>query len=157
MIQRCNFHYLCGPALLLVVLISCVTGCAGFRQMEMPSLPENLPAHYELTAVPFFPQEEYQCGPAALAMAISWSGLPLKPEDLVDEVYTPSRKGSLQVAVIASARRHGRLAYEISDLDSIFHEVSAGYPVIILQNLEFAYPGAEFRLPGQTATTALTA
>lgn len=103
--------------------------------MEMPSLPESLPAYHELTEVPFFPQEKYQCGPAALAMAISWSGLPLQPQDLVDEVYTPSRKGSLQVAVIAAARRHGRIAYEISDLESIFSEISAGYPVIILQNL----------------------
>jgi tetratricopeptide (TPR) repeat protein len=107
--------------------------------MEMPALPENLPAKHELTAVPFFPQEEYQCGPAALAMAISWSGLPLRPEDLVDEVYTPSRRGSLQVAVIAAARRHGRLAYEISDFASIFPEIAAGYPVVLLQNLGLSW------------------
>jgi tetratricopeptide (TPR) repeat protein len=59
----------------------------------------------------------------------------LRPEDLVDEVYTPSRKGSLQVAIIAAARRHGRLAYEISGLASIFSEIATGYPVVILQNL----------------------
>jgi tetratricopeptide (TPR) repeat protein len=103
--------------------------------MEMPPLPETLPPKHELTAVPFFPQEEYQCGPASLAMAVSWSGLPLRPEDLVDEVYTPARKGSLQIAVIAAARRHGRLAYEVSDLESLFPEIAAGYPVLILQNL----------------------
>ena len=103
--------------------------------MEMPTLPENLPPQHELSEVPYFPQEKYQCGPAALAMAINWSGLPLQPEDLVDEVYTPSRKGSLQVAVIAATRRHGRLAYEISDLQSIFYEIPEGYPIIILQNL----------------------
>ena len=120
---------------MLGILFSFLTGCSVFRQMEMPSLPENLPAKHELTAVPFFPQEEYQCGPASLAMAISWSGLPLRPEDLVDEVYTPARKGSLQIAVIAAARRHGRLAYEISDLESLFPEIAAGYPVLILQNL----------------------
>ena len=97
----------------------------------MPPLPENLPASRELTAVPFFPQEKYQCGPAALAMAISWSGLPVRPEDLVEQVYTPSRKGSLQVAMIAAVRRHGRLAYEISDLESLFPEIAAGYPVIM--------------------------
>jgi tetratricopeptide (TPR) repeat protein len=139
MIQRCNSLHSCGQALMLVIITAYVTGCASLRQMEMPSLPENLPAHHELTAVPFFPQEEYQCGPAALAMAINWSGLPLRPEDLVDEVYTPSRKGSLQVAVIAAARRHGRLAYEMSDLESIFHEISAGYPVIVLQNLGLSW------------------
>ncbi len=135
MTQRRKTLHSCGAALMLVVIIGYVTGCASFRQMEMPSLPDDLPANHELTEVPFFPQEKYQCGPAALAMAMNWSGLALQPEDLVDEVYTPSRKGSLQVAVIAAARRHGRLAYEISALESIFNELSSGYPVIILQNL----------------------
>jgi len=125
------YLHLGGIALVPGFLLSLVTGCASFRQIEIPPLPENLPASHELTAVPFFPQEEYQCGPAALAMAISWSGLPARPEDLVEEVYTPSRKGSLQVAIIATARRHGRLAYEISDLESLFPEIAAGYPVIM--------------------------
>jgi len=126
-------------ALLLGFLMSLLSGCASFRQKEMPPLPENLPASHELTAVPFFPQEEYQCGPAALAMAISWSGLPARPEDLVEQVYTPSRKGSLQLAMIAAARRHGRLAYKISDLESLLPEIATGYPVIILQNLGFSW------------------
>jgi hypothetical protein len=84
----------------------------------MPPLPDDLPSAYELEAVPFYPQEDYQCGPATLAMALSFSGLALQPEDLVDEVYTPSRKGSLQMAMIGATRRHGRLAYEISGLES---------------------------------------
>jgi tetratricopeptide (TPR) repeat protein len=129
------YTHLFRPLLTLGILSSLLAGCSVFRQMEMPPLPETLPPKHELTAVPFFPQEEYQCGPASLAMAVSWSGLPLRPEDLVDEVYTPARKGSLQVAVIAAARRHGRLAYEISDLESVFPEIAAGYPVLILQNL----------------------
>ena len=133
------YLHLGGVALVLGFLLSLLTGCASFRQMAMPPLPENLPAGHELTAVPFFPQEEYQCGPAALAMAISWSGLPARPEDFVEEVYTPSRKGSLQVALIAAARRHGRLAYEISDLESLLPEIAAGYPVIILQNLSVSW------------------
>ncbi|UCE52297.1 MAG: PA2778 family cysteine peptidase [Desulfobacterales bacterium] len=105
----------------------------------MPPLPENAPPSHELAAVPFFPQEAYQCGPAALAMALSSSGLPVIPGDLVDEVYTPSRKGSLQMAMIGATRRHGRLAYEITDLDSIFPEIAAGHPVVILQNLGLSW------------------
>ena len=139
MVQNRICLHLGAAALVLGFLLSLLTGCASFRQIEMPPLPGNLPASHELTAVPFFPQEEYQCGPAALAMAISWSGLPAQPEDLVEEVYTPSRKGSLQVAIIATARRHGRLAYEISDLESLFPEIAAGYPVIILQNLGISW------------------
>ena len=126
-------------ALVPVFLMILLGGCAGLRRVELPPLPENIPLSHELTGVPFFPQEKYQCGPAALSMAISWSGLPARPEDLVEEVYTPSRKGSLQTAIIAAARRHGRLAYEISDLESLFTEIAAGYPVIILQNLGISW------------------
>jgi len=139
MVRSRIFLHLGGAALSLSFLLSLLTGCASFRQMEMPPLSENLPATHELTAVPFFPQEEYQCGPAALAMAISWSGFPIRPEDLVEQDYTPSRQGSLQLAMIATARRHGRLAYEISDLESLFPEIAAGYPVIILQNLGISW------------------
>jgi hypothetical protein len=78
MVRSRIFLHLGGAALLLSFLLSLLTGCASFRQMEMPPLPENLPASHELTAVPFSPQEKYQCGPAALAMAISWSGLPIR-------------------------------------------------------------------------------
>jgi tetratricopeptide (TPR) repeat protein len=139
MIRSRIYLHLGGIRLLACFFIGLATGCAGFRQLEMPPLPENLPSAYELEAVPFFPQEAYQCGPAALAMAINWSGLPVQPDDLADQVYTPSRKGSLQVAIIAAARRQGRLAYEISALESLFPEIAAGYPVIILQNLGLSW------------------
>ena len=139
MVRSRIYLHLGSAALVLGFLLSLLTGCASFRQIEMPPLPDDLPASHELTAVPFFPQKKYQCGPAALAMAISWSGLPARPEDLVEEVYTPSRKGSLQMAMIATTRRHGRLAYEISDLESLFPEIAVGYPVIILQNLGFSW------------------
>jgi tetratricopeptide (TPR) repeat protein len=137
-ICRIYFH-MHGILLLIGFFVSLLGGCAGFRQLEMPPLPENAPPSHELAAVPFFPQEAYQCGPAALAMALSSSGLPVIPGDLVDEVYTPSRKGSLQMAMIGATRRHGRLAYEITDLDSIFPEIAAGHPVVILQNLGLSW------------------
>jgi tetratricopeptide (TPR) repeat protein len=121
--------------LLLIWAVGFLSGCAGFRRLEMPPLPENAPAVYELTEVPFFPQEDYQCGPAVLATLLDWSGLSVRPEDLTAEVYTPSRKGSLQMALVGAARRHGRIAYEICALDQLVPEIAAGHPVIILQNL----------------------
>ena len=72
-------------------------------------------------------------------MALNWSGLPVSPEDLTDEVFTPARKGSLQTALISSARRHGRIAYISIGMDVIFSEVAAGHPVIILQNLGLSW------------------
>jgi hypothetical protein len=123
------------------VLLICLTGCAGLKKWELLQKAGNLPPRFELRTVPFFPQKAYQCGPAALATALNWSGLPVSPEDLTDEVFTPARKGSLQTALISSARRHGRIAYISIGMDVIFSEVAAGHPVIILQNLGlFWYP-----------------
>jgi hypothetical protein len=41
--------------------------------------------------------------------------------------------------MIGAARRHGRLAYLITGPDSMFEEVAAGHPVIVLQNLGLSW------------------
>ena len=97
--------------------------------------PADLPARVELTEVPFFPQDDYYCGPSALAMALNAAGVKVAPEDLVDQVYLPGRKGSLQVEMIAAARRHGLIAYEIAPkVADLLHELAAGSPAIVLEN-----------------------
>ncbi|MEA1949033.1 MAG: PA2778 family cysteine peptidase [Thermodesulfobacteriota bacterium] len=121
------------------LLLTCLTGCAGLKKWEMLQKAGKLPPSFELKTVPFFPQKAYQCGPASLAMSLNWSGVPVSPEDLTDEVFTPARKGSLQTALISTARRHGRIAYISTGMDVIFSEVIAGHPVIILQNLGFSW------------------
>ncbi len=120
-------------------MLICLTGCAGLKKWEMLQKAGDLPPRFELKTVPFFPQKAHQCGPAALAMALNWSGLPVSLEDLTDEVFTPTRKGSLQTALISAARRHGRIAYISTGMDVIFSEVAAGHPVIILQNLGLSW------------------
>lgn len=103
-------------------------------------MPDDLPTQVELTEVPFFPQEDYQCGPATLATVLTWSGAVATPEQLVPSVYLPKRRGSLQAELIASARRFGRVPYVLRpDLESLLREVAAGNPVIVLQNLGLAW------------------
>ncbi len=100
--------------------------------------PPDLPVRAELTDVPFFAQEEYQCGPAALAMALNAAGVSVTPEALVDQVYIPARKGSLQVEMLAATRRRGLIAYELEpQLTDLLREVAAGTPVIVLENYGF--------------------
>ena len=90
----------------------------------------------ELTDVPFFPQTDYFCGPAALATILVASGIPVTPEELVPQVYLPGRQGSLQVEVLAAARAHGVLATEIpGNFSALLSELEAGNPVLVLQNL----------------------
>jgi predicted double-glycine peptidase len=111
-------------------------GCAGlFPQTAAlrDAVPEGLPQRAELKEVPFFPQVEYQCGPAALATALAASGVKVTPDQLVSQVYLPERKGSLQVEMLAAARRHGRISYLIAPkFEDLLREIAAGNPVIVL-------------------------
>jgi len=92
----------------------------------------------ELVEVPFFPQERYQCGPAALATVLVDSGVDVHPDDLVSQVYVPARKGSFQVELKAATRSHSRVPFEPgTDVAALFAEVAAGNPVLVLQNLGF--------------------
>lgn len=111
-------------------------GCGLIPLRQLPQPPES-PTKAMVEGVPFFAQEELQCGPAALAMVLDWSGVAVQPTDLSAEVYTPGLKGSLQSALIGATRRHGRVAYPISGSESMLAEISAGHPVIVLVNLSF--------------------
>jgi tetratricopeptide (TPR) repeat protein len=92
-----------------------------------------------LAEVPFFAQQDFQCGPAALAMVLAFSGASVTADALVPQVYLPAREGSLQAEMLATARRHGRLAVTLPPrLESILDEVAGGQPVIVLQNLALA-------------------
>ncbi len=116
-----------------------LSGCASLwpQTAELrKGLPEGLPERVELKQVPFFPQEDYQCGPAALATALATFGVKVTPEELVSQVYLPERKGSLQVEMMAAARRHGLISYELApQFEAMMREINAGNPVIVLQNL----------------------
>lgn len=104
--------------------------------------PTELPARVELSQVPFFPQEDYECGPAALAMVANAAGVKVTPDVLVDQVYLPGRQGSLQPEMLAATRRQGLLAYPLKPkIEDVLREVTAGHPVLVFQNLSFpVYP-----------------
>ena len=118
-----------------------LSGCANLWPQTAQlreALPPGLPERVELAEVPFFPQSEYQCGPAALATVLASAGVKVTPEDLVSQVYLPERKGSLQIEMLAAARRHGLVSYQLAPrLEDVLREIAAGTPVILLQNLGF--------------------
>ena len=119
------------PALLLLL-----SGCAA-----LPSHVRELPADasLELDDTPFFPQERFQCGPAALTTVLAASGADVSLDAIVDQVYLPGREGSLQVELSAAARTHDRIPYIIDGtLAAILAEIEAGRPVLVLQNLGVA-------------------
>ena len=125
---------------ILACAVALLEGCAALwpQTAQMHESRPDIPPQVELTKVPFFPQTEYQCGPAALATVLADAGVKVTPEDLVSQVYIPERKGSLQVEMVAAARRHGLVSYVLAPrFEDVLREVSAGTPVIVLQNLGF--------------------
>ena len=123
----------------LVVGLLFLAACAGTPPTPTVTAGNDLPVRAELTDVPFYPQQAHYCGPAALAMALTWSGLSVTQDEVAAQTYTPGREGTLRSAVLGAARRNGRLAVQVDTLDGILREVAAGHPVIVFQNLALSW------------------
>ena len=118
-------------------LVAALAGCA-----LLPSVPANLEntvqtqASVELDEVPFFSQQDFYCGPSALAMVLNHQGEKTQPEHLAELVYLPGRQGSLQLEMLAAPRRMGYLAYQIEPtLPALFAALNEKSPVVVLLNL----------------------
>jgi len=91
----------------------------------------------QLSSVPFYPQEAYQCGPAALAGVLGAAGVDIAPSNLAPQVFLPGRQGSLQLELMGASRRANRIPYIIDGAPgSLFAQLQAGRPVLVLQNLQ---------------------
>lgn len=133
---------LAGPPLRTLLCCGALALLAGCAQMVPQTValrtgwPQGVPQSHELSQVPFFPQDEFQCGPAALATVLAHSGVAVTPEPLVDQVWLPARRGSLQLEMLAAARRYGRVSYVIPPrYTDLLREVAAGNPVLVLQDI----------------------
>jgi tetratricopeptide (TPR) repeat protein len=114
-------------------------GCVAPQTEEILASASARPSYVELTDVPFFPQERYQCGPASLAMMLAWSDVDITPDELTRAVYTPEREGSLPSDIVSAARRNGRVAIPVNRLDQLLKEIEAGHPVLVMQNLGLSW------------------
>lgn len=125
-----------------VFFLAWLGGCAAPQTQALlkNASATRLPPRVELASVKFYPQESHQCGPASLAMALDAAGVTATPQELITHVYLPGRQGSLQVEMLAAARRNGAFAYELAPkLDDLLTEIAAGTPVIVLQNLALSW------------------
>lgn len=122
-----------------VLLCAWLSACST-TPPRLSATNSTLPA-LELNATPFFPQEIYQCGPAALATVLQTAGVATAtPESLAPQVYLPARRGSLQLELLAATRRAGRAPFVMTPTAAaLYSEISAGHPVLVLQNLGLSW------------------
>jgi tetratricopeptide (TPR) repeat protein len=119
----------------VVLGVLAASGCAHRSALIAPALVAPAQPSIELSDTPFFPQRDYECGPAALATVLAASGVAVTADELVGHVYLPERKGSLQPELLAASRSFDRLPYVLQpELGPLLSEVAAGHPVLVLQN-----------------------
>jgi tetratricopeptide (TPR) repeat protein len=128
-----------GLALAVLWLAGCATRMPQTVALQT-AWPPDVPQQALISTVPFIPQDDYQCGPAALAMVAQHAGVQQSLDAWVQQVYLPARQGSLQAEMLAASRRNGLPAYLLApQLDALLREVAAGNPVLVLQNLAFSF------------------
>jgi hypothetical protein len=89
-------------------------GCASSPQTRLLlNEPPDIPSRVELAEVPFYPQQEFHCGPAALAGVMNYRGVEVVPDQIAELVYVPDLKGSLQVEVVAATRQFDLLPVKL--------------------------------------------
>ena len=117
------------------VTLSILSGCSAPQTRQMLHPGSGLPVQASIDNVPFYAQDENYCGPASLAMMLSWAGIPSTQQNIGEQIFTPGREGTLPNDIIAGARRNGALAIPVTTLPDLLSEVAAGNPVLVFQNL----------------------
>ena len=105
-----------------IMLISCSTVSVQFD--SNPILLDN---------IPFYPQEEYQCGPASLASVMNYWGVHVTPDDIAKEIYSKSARGTLNIDMIIYAQKKGLTSNQYKgSIEDLKKNIVSGYPIIVL-------------------------
>jgi predicted double-glycine peptidase len=89
--------------------------------------------------VPFYPQETYQCGPAALAGVLNYWGVAVTPQDIAEEIFSKSARGTLNIDMVLYAQKKGlRATYYRGNREDLKKKIYDGYPMIVLVDLGFS-------------------
>jgi peptidase C39-like protein len=135
-----------GAGLGIVLLVGCAGSlrepvafnAVGSAASDHGSLAPADSSHQHV-AVPFFPDDTDQCGPATLASVLTYWGIQTDPRTLKEEIYLPKLKGTLPLDLLLAAQARGFKAeiYQGS-LDDLKSELKEGRPLVALLDLGFA-------------------
>jgi len=117
------------------------TACSPKSLSRVKASIELNPARAQfLSEVPFFPQKDHHCGPAALASILNFYGKKLSQEEIADSIYLSQLKGTLNLDLLLYAREQGFEAEILNcDLERLKQELSRGHPLIVFLNLGWRF------------------
>ena len=128
-------------ACLLAGLLILLTGCQTPPQTKLLlAEPSAIARQHLIPQVPFYPQQEYFCGPTTLAEVAGFYGLNKDPTTIAPATFIPGRQGTLQIEMAAATRQLGLVAYaQRGTMSQLLSLVAENIPVIVLQNNALAW------------------
>ncbi len=129
-----------GSPFLWFLILPLIFSCAGIsknRESRSARIVEN---------VPFYPQEAYQCGPAALAGVLNYLGFNVSPAEIAGEIYSQKARGTLDVDMAFYAEKKGLKASQYrGSLEDLKRNIDSNQPLIVLVDEGFwVYQNAHF-------------
>lgn len=113
-----------------------LVACAGPSAEALRAAVAAAPEAGRILPVPFFPQEEYQCGPAAVASVLAYWGIATEPAAIAEAIYLPRLRGTLSLDLLLYAEQRGLRAVLLpQSADALKVALRAGRPIIALLNV----------------------
>jgi ABC-type bacteriocin/lantibiotic exporter with double-glycine peptidase domain len=86
--------------------------------------------------VPFFPQEDHYCGPAALAGLLTYYGRPTTQHEIAQAIYLPRHFGTLSMDLLLYSKAKGLDTRVVEgNLNLLKSEVDQKHPIVVFLNL----------------------
>lgn len=121
---------------LLILHVCLLSGCStGAKELEIARPSQAV----LIKDVPFFPQLDYQCGPASLAGVLNYHGDTVTPAEIAEAIYRQKIRGTVSLDMVLYARQRGFASkwYEGSTAD-IVRAVDSGSPLVVMIDLGFS-------------------
>ena len=120
----------------LILVCAGLWHCAAPTASSVPQSPDTPRVYVE--GVPFYPQKEFQCGPASLAAVLNFWGKTHTPDEIAKAVYMPQLRGSLSLDLWQYALRQGMQAtVQKGSIETLRAHLEKREPVVAFLNLGF--------------------
>jgi len=94
---------------------------------------------YIIENVPFYTQTTYQCGPSSLAGVMNYWGITVTPDEITEEIYSESARGTLSIDMVLYPQRRGlKTDHYRGDMKDLKRNIELGHPVIVLVDYGFS-------------------
>jgi predicted double-glycine peptidase len=118
------------PSSFMFLFLAFLCSCTSTQEITQSHIVED---------VPFYPQTTYQCGPASLAGVLNYWGIMVSPDEIAEEIYSASARGTLDIDMVLYAQKKGLLATQYEgNFRDVRKNVDSGHPIIVLVGYGFS-------------------